>query len=143
MAKWEWTKEEINAEFDRAEKAGSEARLREPRAQAARYDRNSNRLVIELTNGATFMVPVDQIQGLASAGVEQIQEVEVVPQGAGLHWETLEVDLSVPALLMGTFGTRSWMQELGKQGGSKTSPAKAAAARANGKKGGRPTPTAT
>jgi len=42
-------------------------------------------------------------------------------------------------LLAGMLGTREWMRsEFAKQGGQTTSPAKAAAARANGKLGGRP-----
>ena len=36
------------------------------------------------------------------------------------------------------FGTKAWMSELARRGGRITSPAKAAAARANGAKGGRP-----
>ena len=38
----------------------------------------------------------------------------------------------------GIFGTKAWMNELARRAGSVTSPAKAAAARANGAKGGRP-----
>lgn len=34
--------------------------------------------------------------------------------------------------------TKSWYREIGRKGGSKASPAKAAAARANGLRGGRP-----
>jgi len=45
----------------------------------------------------------------------------------------------VPGLLQGTFGTRRWMAgELGAAGGKARSTAKVAAARENGRKGGRP-----
>jgi len=45
----------------------------------------------------------------------------------------------VPGLLMGVFGTRAWMaSELARRAGQAKSPAKAAAARVNGRKGGRP-----
>ena len=59
---------------------------------------------------------------------------------AGLHcyWEALRVDFSVAGLLAGVFGTRAWMAEVGRRGGRATTEAKAAAARANGAKGGRP-----
>jgi hypothetical protein len=50
----------------------------------------------------------------------------------------LDVDHYIPALLEGVFGTKRWMSELGRRGGSKTSAAKAAAARENGRRGGRP-----
>jgi len=38
----------------------------------------------------------------------------------------------------GVFGTRRWMQRIGQRGGATITAAKSAAARANGKKGGRP-----
>jgi hypothetical protein len=45
----------------------------------------------------------------------------------------------VPALVSGLFGTRAWMtRELARVAGQSVSPAKAAAARTNGAKGGRP-----
>jgi len=47
----------------------------------------------------------------------------------------LDVDLSIPGLLSGIFGTKAYMA---RRAGQATSPAKAAAARANGAKGGRP-----
>jgi hypothetical protein len=62
----------------------------------------------------------------------------VLGSGFGLHWEKLDADLSIPALIIGTFGSKAWMQELARRGGSVTSPTKAAAARSNGAKGGRP-----
>jgi hypothetical protein len=45
------------------------------------------------------------------------------------------VDLSIPGLLAGLFGTKSYMA---RHAGQATSAAKAAAARVNGAKGGRP-----
>jgi hypothetical protein len=45
------------------------------------------------------------------------------------------VDYSVPGLVAGIFGTARWMAARAGRAGS---PAKAAAARANGAKGGRP-----
>jgi hypothetical protein len=49
------------------------------------------------------------------------------------------VDLFVPALVAGRFGSRAWMvRELARHAGQAKSPAKAAAAKANGAKGGRP-----
>jgi len=51
----------------------------------------------------------------------------------------VEVDLCDPAFIAGIFGTRAWMAgELARIAGRTKSPNKAAAARANGAKGGRP-----
>jgi hypothetical protein len=138
MAKWEWTEGSIDAQFDRAEKAGRLAAATESRAKVARYDQKSGRIVVDLANGASFMFPVKLVQGLNRATSNQLAAVEVVPQGRALHWEALDVDLSVTGLLLGVFGTKTWMRELGKRGGARTSKAKAAAARKNGRKGGRP-----
>lgn len=125
-------------QITRARQAAAAADASEPRVQSARYDHESNRLIIDLWNGATFMVPVNLLEGLADASPADLEDVEVTPSKTGLHWEKLDADFSVPALLRGAFGTKTWMSELGKKGGSVTSEAKALAAKANGKKGGRP-----
>ena len=57
-------------------------------------------------------------------------------------WEELDSHLSVPGLVAGTFGTKRWMSELGRKGGSVRSEAKAKSSRENGKLGGRPKKTA-
>jgi hypothetical protein len=65
--------------------------------------------------------------------------VSILGLGLALHWEKRDVDLSVPGLLAGLFGTKAYMdRERAARAGSATSPAKAAAARRNGTKGGRP-----
>lgn len=121
-----------------AEARGRELLETEPRATAARYDAKSGRVVVDLSNGATYAFPASLGQGLENATPEQLAEVEILGSGFGLHWECLDVDLSISGLLAGRFGTRAWMSELARRAGSVTSPAKAAAARANGAKGGRP-----
>lgn len=123
------------AAIDRALAAGDMARRTEPRATAARYDATSGRIVVELSNGCTFAFPADTTEGLDSATPEERSAIEVLGSGTGLHWEALDLDLSVPALLTGLFGTAAFMA---RRAGRITSPAKAAAARANGAKGGRP-----
>ena len=51
----------------------------------------------------------------------------------------LDADVYVPGFMKGIYGTRRWMAALlGAEGGKSSSPAKAAAARTNGAKGGRP-----
>ena len=124
-----------DAEIDRALERGRNVREREPRAAAVRYDRESRRIVVDLTNGCTFAFPVNLAQGLEIATEQQLSEVEILGAGLGLHWEALHADLSVPDLIAGLFGTRAYMA---RQAGRTTSTAKAAAARINGAKGGRP-----
>ena len=124
-----------DAQIDAALQRGKAAALNEPRAASARYDRKLGRVIVELTNGCTFSFPPRLAQGLETATENQLAQVEILGRGYGLHWAALDADLSVPGLLAGLFGTRSHVARLA---GRAKSPAKAAAARANGAKGGRP-----
>lgn len=81
----------------------------QPRAASARYDAASGRVVVELTNGCGFLFPARAVQGLEAATDDALAEVEILGLGIGLHWERLDVDVSVPGLLAGLFGTRAWM----------------------------------
>ncbi len=111
----------------------------EPRASAARFDPASGRIVIDLVNGCVYAFPARLVQDLRDANESDLARVEVDGAGFNLHWPTLDVDLYVPALVAGVFGTRAWMtRELARVAGQTKSPAKAAAARSNGAKGGRP-----
>lgn len=122
-----------------AEAAGETMLATEPRATAARYDRTTGRIVIELTNGCSYAFPPALVQDLQGATPEQLTDVRVDGCGFNLDFPALDADLYVPALVSGVFGTRAWMtRALARTAGRQTSPAKAAAARANGAKGGRP-----
>ena len=124
-----------DAAIDAALERGRVARASEPRATAARYDRASRRVLVDLENGCSFAFPPRLAQGLEGATDDQLAAVELLGRGYGLHWEELDVDLSLPGLMAGLFGTKAWMA---RRAGQTTSPAKAAAARVNGAKGGRP-----
>jgi hypothetical protein len=127
----ELTKAQIDAALER----GRIADETEPRAAAARYDAKSGRVIIDLTNGATFAFPARLAEGLADASSDALSDIEILGRGHGLHWEQLDVDYTVPGLVAGIFGTARWMAA---RAGRATSAAKAAAARKNGAKGGRP-----
>jgi hypothetical protein len=124
-----------DADIDAATALGEKLALTEPRAASARYDRPTGRIVVELTSGSVFAFPARQGQGLETATDEQLSQVEILGAGYGLRWEALDVDLSIPGLAAGVFGTKAHMARIA---GRSSSPAKAAAARANGAKGGRP-----
>ena len=123
------------AEFAAGLERGRRFRDSAPHALAARYDAESGRVVVDLTNGATFAFRPELLEGMAHGTPEQFAEVEILGVGHGLHWESLDADFTVPGLLNGVFGTAKWRAQ---QAGRASSPAKAAAARANGVKGGRP-----
>lgn len=93
-------------------------------------------LSLELRNGAMVTIPVSEISELAEKPATALEAVEVDPTGEGLLWPNLDVGISAPGLLEDFFGylTRA---KIARAGGKRSSPAKVAAARANGKKGGR------
>lgn len=133
---------EMTREQFEAAKARGDARMRGPRAERARYDVAHGMLFVRLTTGFEFGFFPDQVEGLRGAVPEALAEVEVEEFGLGLHWEALDADVYLPALLEGVVGSKRWMaQELGAAGGRARSYAKAASSRENGKLGGRPPKT--
>ena len=129
----------IDAELKDAEALGCKMLSSEPRAAAARYDKSTGRIIVDLVNGCTYAFPVALVQGLQGESSEAIDNVAVDGLGFNLHWPALDLDLYVPALVSGVFGTRDWMKRaLAREAGRITSPAKAIAARSNGARGGRP-----
>jgi hypothetical protein len=132
---------ELQAEIDRAREVGVALDTSESRAVKAWYAADTERIFIELKTKIVMGFPYQQLQGLKNATPKQLAEVEVTPTGSGLHWESLDVDLGVPQLVAGLFGTKAWMAELGRQGGKSKSAAKKQASRNNGSLGGRPRKT--
>jgi Protein of unknown function (DUF2442) len=124
-----------DVEIDAALERGRKRLETEPRAVAVRYDVSSCRVIVDLTNGCSFSFPPRVVEGLGDAKDEELAEVEVLGAGFGLSWESRDVQVSLGGLMTGIFGTKAYMA---RRAGAVTSPAKAAAARANGAKGGRP-----
>lgn len=108
------------------------------RATSARYDRRSGRLMIELSNGSLFGFVASQHPALAPLSHAQLADVTVMPGGSGLAWDALDIHLSVAGLLLDAVDPAATRSELARIAGRARGGAKAAAARANGKKGGRP-----
>lgn len=104
----------------------------------AHYDVAHDRVVMELSNGCLFGFPVRMISWLADATPEELAAVEVSPGGTGLHWEALDVDLSVSGLLIASVPRPDRSRELARLAGQAKSRAKTHASRTNGAKGGRP-----
>ena len=117
----------------------AEERATKAHAVRAGFDRAEGLVFVELSTGVRLSFPPGKAQGLENATASDLEEIEISPSGFGLHFPRLRADLYVPGLVNGVFGTKAWMASLaGAEGGSRASEAKAAAARANGKLGGRP-----
>ncbi len=128
-----------DAEIDRALlRAG--ALEGEPRVVSVEYRPGAglDLLILKLSDGRREIIPREDLQGLENATREQVAQVEILGKGTGLHWPELDVDHYVPGLLKHIYGTKRWMAEIGRSGGSARSAAKRKASRANGLKGGRP-----
>jgi hypothetical protein len=138
MAKSKLADKDISDQIDRARERGNANEETEPRAKSARFDQGSGLIVVELTNGVTFSFPPRLLQGLDRASAAELLAVRVLPTGNALSWDKLDAQFNLSRLVAGVFGNKPWMSHLGRLGGRSRSEVKAAAARANGRKGGRP-----
>lgn len=129
---------EIDAQISAAAAQASAERTAGLRATSARYDRATRRVVMELVNGYSVGVPLQNLPQIAGAPVAHLQQAEVIGAGSILHWEVLDADYSVPALIIDALGRSFAVSELARVAGSAKSKAKARAAKLNGAKGGRP-----
>jgi hypothetical protein len=130
---------DLTTEQFEAARARGEARMRGPRAESAHYDAGRNRVIVRLTTGVEIGFAPRDMEGLQHASIADLKAIEVEAFGLGIHFPTIDADLYVPALLEGVLGSKRWMAaQLGAAGGRTRTPAKAAASRENGRRGGRP-----
>lgn len=138
MAKSRTTRARILAQLPAVRAREARDRRMGRRAVSVAYDRRTGRVMMELTNGFVFGFPAKAIPALAHATPVQLATVMLSPGGSALRWEELDADLSIPGLLLSSIDHSEQVVELARAAGRVRSPAKAAAARANGAKGGRP-----
>ena len=71
----------------------------EPLAKSVRFDENT--MWISLADGRQLGVPLAYFPRLLNAPEKQLQNFVISGGGTGLHWDDLDEDISVPALLIG------------------------------------------
>jgi Protein of unknown function (DUF2442) len=71
----------------------------EPLAKKVSFD--SNNLWVELKDGRKIGVPLAYFPRLKNASPVQRRKYSISGGGIGLHWDGLDEDISVPALLRG------------------------------------------
>lgn len=114
-------------------------RAQDPSAvTGARYNERQDAVELTFGGGGVMTVPRELIPGLEDASATTLAVVTVSPDGDAISWRALDVDIYVPGLVQQAFGRRLFAASTGREGGRRTSRAKAAAAKANGLKGGRP-----
>ena len=138
MAKAKARADVTDTEIEAAIARGKAFEQYAPRAVRAVYRGKDNVIAITLSTDVEIVIPRKLLQGLEKASPHDVEQIEILGSGSTLHWEALDVDHGLASLLKGVFGNRRWMSEIGRRGGSVQSPAKRAAARKNGRKGGRP-----
>lgn len=126
-----------DAAYEAARRRAERENATEPRAVNG-VTCTRSMLTLPLRSGVLIVLPTAQVPGLGDVhDDEQLKNVIVEGEGEFLRWPDLDVDLSVPLLLAEALMIRSAAANA-RRAGSVKSPAKAAAVRENGKKGGRP-----
>ena len=62
---------------------------------------NEDELTVHLEDGRSVTTPLEWYPRLAFAREEERQDFEIAPRGYGVHWPTLDEDLSVKGMLAG------------------------------------------
>jgi hypothetical protein len=60
---------------------------------------DQDRLWVELSDGRTLGVPLAWFPRLLNASPQQLNDFELSPKG--IHWDTLDEDVSIKGLLLG------------------------------------------
>ncbi|HEX6746997.1 MAG TPA: DUF2442 domain-containing protein [Longimicrobium sp.] len=126
---------QILAQLDGARRRAALADANEPRATSARYDAESGRVLLELADGGLVGFRAASERELAGLSADELATVRVESGGSVLHWPDADVHIDVPGIIAHVVNMAAWAP---KYLGGRTSPAKARAARENGRKGGRP-----
>lgn len=108
----------LEEEMEAAEVRGRELLQDAPVASAASFDRARRRIVVELADGRAYAFPPRLVEDLARADPADLEDIVVDGAGLNLYWPRLEVDLFVPDLVAGVFGTKAWMERRARLTGS-------------------------
>jgi hypothetical protein len=77
----------------------SAAELELPLAKSVKVTEDT--LQVDLSDGRTILVPLAWYPRLAHATVDERKDWRLIANGRGIHWEAVDEDISVEALLGG------------------------------------------
>lgn len=126
------------AEMRTAIKSGRARERTATKIKAARYDQRSDAVVATLSTGATLTVPRRAVPGFAKVSPRRLSDLAITPGGEGLWSDSVDDGVLLEQLLVQAAGETTLGTIGARINASKRSPARAAASRANGAKGGRP-----
>ena len=125
------------ADVEKAIARGRKTRHLYARASSVRYEDNC--ISIGFSDGSRVVLPVAGLPEFEGFSLEDFAQLEVGFGGKALCCEAQDLDVSVTGLIATSKPLMDLATSLvASRNGRKRSAAKAAAARANGKKGGRP-----
>ena len=64
----------------------------------------NDKICILLSDKREIRFPIEMNKKLREASPVQIQNIEIICNGAGLHWPDLDEDLSITGIIEGRFG---------------------------------------
>jgi len=105
---------------------------------AAHYDRVRDAIVVELSTGAMLSVPRRVILGFKHGSPKTLADLEIMAGKEALWSDTLDDGVLLEQLVVLAAGEEIIGMLGARINAAKKSPARAAASRANGTKGGRP-----
>ncbi|MGA8615497.1 MAG: DUF2442 domain-containing protein [Xanthobacteraceae bacterium] len=126
------------AEMARAVAAARRREKGATKIRHARYDVRGDAVVSELSTGSILAVPRRIIPGFAGARPAVLTDLEITPGNEGLWSDNADDGVLLEQLVVLAAGERTVGAIGARINASKKSPARAAASRANGTKGGRP-----
>jgi hypothetical protein len=131
-----------DADFAAALAAGRADAETEIRAQAVRYLPDRDAVEIVTTRNAGFLIPRQWIGALQDVPAEDLEKLEIWPDGSAIEIDGRDIHISVDglmtAILPAMLPTRTIAAIFASRGGRATSVAKRSSAQANGRRGGRP-----
>jgi hypothetical protein len=136
--KWVFTEEELDEQIRQAEAFYDEHIKDKPIATSYSFDPATRIVSIRTNDGSRIDFPTWKIRELQNASDDEVRNAYITKAGDAIHWDNLDAHYTIAGLAANIFGTREWMRELGRKGGSAVSAKKAEASRKNGAKGGRP-----
>ena len=106
------TDAEIDAQIDGwFAKHGSSPETEPVLAELVEFEFEKRLLILHLSTGRRFVLPMEDVQGLRQATKGQLEDYDL-QEGQGIEWPALGVAHSVERLLQGVYGTEGWMRKL-------------------------------
>ena len=132
------------ADLNKAVRAGKRRAAEGLWARSVHYARQLDSVVFEISKGLRIGLPRSDIAEFAQVHPKDM-DLTLSPAGDVLHLDRLDIHVSVEGLIRDLFlpsiPANMLSSALGRFGGSARSESKSAAARNNGRKGGRPRKT--